>query len=163
MLLAFHVDTGVIDDVDVSNLNFALFLDTPQVMAEGNWRVGVYLDDEASDRQADQLVPVVSGERGGPPAMLAPLISERLGVERAPISYREEGRRRQLSIGDAVAVDIEEFVAEGDEPVRLSNLRHPANSTLTVAPASTARMSTFGIDWGRTGQSGFSAAFTWAG
>jgi hypothetical protein len=163
MLLAFHVNTGDIDGVDVSDLNFALFLDTPQIMAEGNWRVGVYLDDEASERQADQLIPVVSGERGGPLGMLAPLISERLGVERAPISYSEDGRRHQLRIGDAVDVGIEEFVAEGQDPVRLTNVRHPANSTLTVAPARTAHLSTFGIDWGREGQSGFSAPFSWAG
>ena len=53
-LLAYHVDSGEIDGVDVSGLSFALFLDTPPVMAEGNWRVGVYLDDAASDRQAEQ-------------------------------------------------------------------------------------------------------------
>ena len=41
-LLAYHVDSGEIDGVDVSGLSFALFLDTPPVMAEGNWRVGVF-------------------------------------------------------------------------------------------------------------------------
>ena len=46
-LLAYHVDSGEIDGVDVSGLNFAIFLDTPPVMGEGNWRVGVYLDDTA--------------------------------------------------------------------------------------------------------------------
>jgi hypothetical protein len=40
---------------------------------------------------------------------------------------------------------------------------HPSNTTLTVAPARAARLSTFGIDWGREGQSGFSAPFSWAG
>jgi hypothetical protein len=40
---------------------------------------------------------------------------------------------------------------------------HPANTTLTVAPATTATLSTFGIDWGRSGQSGFSAPFAWSG
>ena len=32
-LLAYHVESGEIDDVDVSGLSFALFLDTPPVMA----------------------------------------------------------------------------------------------------------------------------------
>src|SRR5436189_4066888 len=50
-LLAYHVQSGEIDAVDVSGLNFALFLDTPPVMSEGNWRVGVYLDEGASDSQ----------------------------------------------------------------------------------------------------------------
>ena len=41
-LLAYHVTSGEIDGVNVSGLSFALFLDTPPVMSEGNWRVGVY-------------------------------------------------------------------------------------------------------------------------
>jgi hypothetical protein len=39
-LLAYHVQSGEIDGVDVSGLNFALFLDTPPMMSKGNWRVG---------------------------------------------------------------------------------------------------------------------------
>jgi hypothetical protein len=163
-LLAYHVDSGEINGVDVSGLNFALFLDTPPVMSEGNWRVGVYLDDDASDSQAEQLGALLSGQLGGPPAMLAPLISEMLGVEKASISYRDDGRGHHVRIGDAVDLGVEDFVAiEGHDPVQLTNVFHPSNTTLTVAPARAARLSTFGIDWGREGQSGFSAPFSWAG
>ena len=52
---------------------------------------------------------------------------------------------------------------EGGDPVRLTNVFHPSNTTLTVAPANAAHLSTFGIDWGREGQSGFSAPFSWSG
>jgi hypothetical protein len=163
-LLAYHVQSGEIDGVDVSGLSFALFLDTPPVMAEGNWRVGVYLDDAASDSQAEQLGAVLSGQLGGPPAMLGPLISEMLGVEKAPITYSEDGRGHHVRIGDAADVGVEDFVAlEGHDPVQLTNVFHPSNTTLTVAPANAAHLSTFGIDWGREGQSGFSAPFSWAG
>jgi len=163
-LLAYHVDAGEIDGVDVSGLSFALFLDTPPVMSDGNWRVGVYLDDNASDPQAERLGSVLSGQLGGPPAMLGGLIGEMLGVERAPIVYRQDGRGHHVRIGDAVDVGVEDFVAlQGQEPVRLTNVLHPSSTTLTVAPATAARLSTFGIDWGREGQSGFSAPFAWAG
>src|SRR5215470_16357603 len=50
-LLAYHIESGDIEGVDVSGLSFAYFIDSPPVMAEGNWRVGVYLDDAASDEQ----------------------------------------------------------------------------------------------------------------
>jgi hypothetical protein len=60
-LLAYHIESGEIDDVDVSGLSFALFLDTPPVMSEGDWRVGVFLDDAASDDQAKYLGSVLSG------------------------------------------------------------------------------------------------------
>lgn len=162
-LLAYHIADGEIDGVDVSGLTFALFLDTPRVMGEGNWRVGVFLDAAASDEQSAKLGEVIGGQAGGPPAMLGPLISEMLGVERVPIAYSEDGRVHSIRIGDAAELTVEDFAAGGQgEPVRLINVSHPSNTTLTVAPAATARLSTFGIDWGRAGESGFSAPFSWA-
>lgn len=164
VLLAYHVAAGEIDGVDVSGLNFALFFDAPPVMAEGNWRAGVYLDDTASDSQAERLGAVLSGQLGGAPAMLGPLIGEMLGVEKTPMEYRDDGRGHSVRIGDAIEVGVEDFVAaDSPGPVQLTNVSHPSNTTLTVAPATTARLSTFGIDWGRDGQSGFSAPFSWAG
>jgi hypothetical protein len=163
-LLAYHVAAGEIDGTDVSGLNFALFLDTPPVMAEGNWRVGVFLDAAASDVQADELGAVLAGQRGGPPAMLGPMIGELLGIERVPIEYSEDGRGHHVQVGEAGGFEVTDFVAmEGAEPVRLQNVAHPSNTTLTVAPATTATLSTFGIDWGRSGQSGFAAPFAWSG
>lgn len=162
-LLAYHIAEGEIDGVDVSGLTFALFLDTPAVMSEGNWRVGVFLDAAARDDQAAKLGTVIGGEAGGPLALLAPLISEMLGVERVPIEYTEDGRAHSVRIGDAAELSVEDFVAgDHEEPVRLVNVVHPSNSTLTVAPAAAVRLSTFGIDWGRAGESGFSAPFSWA-
>jgi len=163
-LLAYHVESGEVDGVDVSGLSFALFLDTPPVMSEGNWRVGVYLDDAASDSQAERLGAVLSGQLGGPPAMLGPLIGELLGIERVPIDFYEDGGQHRVQVGDAGGFEVTDFaVGEGQQPVRLENVFHPSNTTLTVAPATTATLSTFGIDWGRAGQSGFTAPFSWAG
>jgi len=163
-LLAYHIESGDINGVDVGGLSFALFLDTPPVMSTGNWRVGVYLDDAASDAQAEQLGALLSGQLGGPPAMLGPFIGEMLGVEKTRIAFRDDGRTHHVAIGDAVDLGVEDFVAiEGQDPVQLTNVLHPSNTTLTVAPARAARLSTFGIDWGREGQSGFSAPFSWAG
>jgi len=163
-LLAYHVESGDINGVDVGGLSFALFLDTPPVMSTGNWRVGVYLDDAASDAQAEQLGALLSGQLGGPPAMLGPFIGEMLGVEKTRIAFRDDGRTHHVAIGDAVDLGVEDFVAiEGQDPVQLTNVLHPSNTTLTVAPARDVRLSTFGTDWGREGQSGFSAPFSWAG
>jgi hypothetical protein len=162
-LLAYHIDDGEIDGVDVSGLTFALFLDTPPVMSEGDWRVGVFLDAAASDEQAGKLGEVLGGQAGGPPAMLGPLIGEMLGVERVPIEYREDGRVHTVRVGDAAELTVEDFaVGDNEEPVKLVNVFHPSNTTLTVAPATATRLSTFGIDWGRPGESGFSAPFSWA-
>jgi hypothetical protein len=122
------------------------------------------MDAAASQQQAEKLGAVFAGQLGGPMAMLAPLIGEMLGVEKTSITYSEDDRGHHVRIGDAIDVGVADFVAlEGQDPVRLTNVFHPSNTTLTVAPATTAHLSTFGIEWGREGQSGFSAPFSWAG
>jgi hypothetical protein len=163
-LLAYHVDDGHIDNIDVGGLSFAYFIDSPPVMSEGNWRVGLYLDETASDCQAEALAVVLSGQAGGPPAALSALISEILGIERVRIVYVDDGHEHRVIIDDDVDVELCDFVAiNGAEPVRLTNVAHPSNHTLTVSPARSAKLRTFGIDWGWAGQSGFSAPFSWAG
>ena len=85
VVLVFHVDSGTVEDVDVSNLTVGVLADTPPVMADGNWRVGVFMDAAASQEQAEKLGAVFAGQLGGPMAMLAPLFGEMLG-SRAPRS-----------------------------------------------------------------------------
>ena len=163
-LLAYHVASGEIDGVDVSGLSFALFLDTPRVMAEGNSRVGVFLDETASESQAAQLGTVLSGQAGGPPAVLGPLIGEMLGVEKAPIIFSEDDHGHHVRIGDAIDVGVKDFVAvEGHDPVRADQRLPSVEYHPDGGAANAAHLSTFGIDWGRDGQSGFSAPFSWSG
>src|SRR6266487_3579497 len=102
VVLVFHVDSGTVEEVDVSGLTVGVVADTPPLMADGNWRVGVFMDAAASQQQAEKLGAVFAGQLGGPMAMLAPLIGEMLGIETAPIEYTDAGRRHHVKIGDAV-------------------------------------------------------------
>jgi hypothetical protein len=163
VVLVFHVGDGDVEGTDVSGLTVAAVADTPKVMTEGNWRLGVFIDAAASDEQAEKLGGVFSGQLGGPMAALAPLIGEQLGVERAPIEVREEGLRHAVRIGDAVDFEIEDIVpfgVETGEPARLSGVFHPAGSELTIARATRSTISAFGIEY--DGASAFSHAFHWA-
>ena len=72
--LAFNIREGQVDGTDISGRRVVLIADTPKVMTEGNWRLGVYVDDQADDAQFDQLVKVFGGQLGGPMAALAPLV-----------------------------------------------------------------------------------------
>ncbi len=162
-MLAFHIDRGDIEGVDVSGLNFALLLDTPPVMADGSWKVGVVLDAAADDEQAGALGRVIGGELGGPPAMLGPLIGEMAGIERAPAEWHASDGRLSVRFGELIDVEVASFaIAEGAEPVKLMNTAHPSNSTLTVSPATRSRVDAFGIRFDGTGTSGFNAPYVWA-
>src|ERR1700761_5931705 len=70
--LVFHVAEGEVEGVDVSGLTVAAVADTPKVMTDGNWRLGVFMDAGASDEQAEKLGAGFSGALGGPMAALAP-------------------------------------------------------------------------------------------
>ncbi len=165
-VLAFHIDSGEVDGTDVSDLSVVLVLDSPRQMSEGNWRVGMFMDERASDEQAEKLAGVFSGQMGGPLANLVPLISENLGMERAPIEHVDDGDRHRVKVGDAIDVEIEDlrspFDPDGPLP-KLTETRHPANSTLTPARSVSARVQGLGLDFSGEGKSGLSAPFSWAG
>jgi hypothetical protein len=165
VILLFHVASGEVDGVDVSGLSVAAVADTPKVMTEGNWRLGVIIDAAASDEQAEKLGAVFGGQLGGPMEMLGPLVGEQLGMERAPIEVTEEGLSHRVRIGEGIDVQVEDVVPFGKEdgtPAKLTGVFHPAGSELTVARATSSRISAFGLDMANEGRSAFSAPFSWA-
>src|SRR3712207_8775579 len=81
--LAFHIREGEVEGTDISGLRIAVIIDTPKVMTDGNWRLGMFVDDQATDEQFDKLAKVFGGQLGGPMAALGPLVGEVVGVERA--------------------------------------------------------------------------------
>jgi hypothetical protein len=164
VVLVFNVKDGEVEGVDVSGLTVAAIADTPKVMTDGNWRLGVFIDSSASDEQAEKLGGVFSGALGGPMEALGPLVGENLGVERAAIEVHEDGLRHSVKIGDAVDFEIEDVVpfgVESGQPARLVGVFHPAGSELTVARATRSKIDAFGISY--EGKAGFSnSAFAWA-
>ena len=162
--LVFNIKEGNVEGTDVGGLALAAVADTPKLMTEGNWRLGLFIDANASDEQAEKLGAVFSGQLGGPMEALGPLIGENLGVERAAIEIHEEGLRHSVKIGDAVDFEIEDVVSfgvESGEPARLTGIFHPAGSELTIAKATRSRVNAFGIEY--EGKSAFSQSkFAWA-
>jgi hypothetical protein len=162
--LIFNIREGEVDGTDIGGLKVAVGADTPKVMAEGNWRLGVFVDENASDEQMEKLVQVFSGQLGGPMAALSPMVGEILGVERAPIEVVDDGLRHSVRVGDAVDFEIEDIVPLGVEngrPIRFDGMFHPVGSDLTMAEAKRSRISAFGIEYeGKTGLS--KSEFSWA-
>ena len=161
--LVFHIHEGEVDGTDVGGVKLAVIADTPKVMTEGNWRLGMFVDDSASDEQTEKVTAVFGGQLGGPMAGLAPLIGEVLGVEKAHIEIVEDGLNHSVRIGDAIDFEIEDIVpfgVETGEPVRLTGVFHPVGSELTAAEAKRSKISAFGIEY--EGKTGLSSEFSWA-
>jgi len=162
--LVFDIRQGEVEGTDISGLRIAVIIDTPKVMTDGNWRLGVFVDEQATDEQSEKLVQVFSGQLGGPMAGLAPLVGEMLGVERAKIDVRDDGVRHSVRIGEAIDFEVEDIVpfgVESGEPVRFAGMFHPVASDLTMAEAKRSRINAFGIEYeGKTGLS--TSEFSWA-
>jgi hypothetical protein len=162
--LVFVIREGEIEGTDVGGLTVAAIFDSPKVMTDGNWRLGMFIDDRASDEQMEKLTAVFGGQKGGPMEAISPLVGEILGVERAPIEVVEEGLSHRVKIGDAIDFEIEDIVPFGVEtgqPVRLVGMFHPASSEFNAAEAKHSRINAFGIEYeGKTGIS--TSEFSWA-
>ena len=163
--LVFDVESGEVEGVDVSGVTVAALLDTPKVMSEGNWRMGVLIDESASDEQAEKLGAVFGGQIGGPMEALGPLVGEQLGLERVPMEVSHANGTHRIKLGDGGEVAVQEIVPfgkENGEPVRLVGIFHPAGDEFTIAKATTSHLSAFGMDFAFEGGSGFANPFSWA-
>jgi hypothetical protein len=162
--LAFNIREGEIEGTDIGGRRVVLIADTPKVMTDGNWKLGVYVDQDASDEQFDQLIKVFGGQLGGPMAALAPLVGEIVGAERATIEVTDDGLLHSVRVGDTIDFEIEDVVpfgVESGEPVRFNGMFHPVASDLTMAEAKHTRINAFGISFeGKTGLS--KSEFSWA-
>jgi len=160
--LAFDVDNGEIDGVDVSGRSFVMIADTPPNMADGNWKVGVIVDDGANAEEVGKLGEVLSGALGGPPAALGPFLGEFLGIEQGSISIEHDGKNHRIKVGELVDYSGERVTIESGDQVTLSNIvAHPAGPTLGLAPVSRSKVSAFGIEYSGQDLSGFANRFHW--
>jgi hypothetical protein len=169
-VFAFHVDSGEIEEVNVAGTNVAVVGDLPKYFLEGNWRVGLLVDDAASDEQAAKLEAVFSGELGGPLAAVSGLIGENLGVERVPMQFSAEGGSHALTVGNQGRLAIRDLVPTGVEngpPARLTGVFHPmtaaglSDGQVTLSQAEDGSdLEAFGMHWHPT--AGLWAHFSWA-
>ena len=163
--LAFNIREGDIENANVAGRKVVLIADTPKVMTDGNWKVGAFVDQEATDEQYDRLIEVFGGQRGGPMAEMAPLIGEMVGTQRAVIEMNDDGLRHSVRVDDSIVFEIQDIVPYGKEdgqPIKFDGMFHPIASDLTMAEAVHTEINAFGISYqGKTGVS--YSNFTWTG
>ena len=111
---AYHFDRGTIAGVDVSGLSYVRVVKIPgNVLAPGSWKQVVFIDERASEEQAQAMIDAYDGKLGGPLADLAGLIGETIAVERAPITHEVADGHGTLKVGDFVDSTMHPFVGPG--------------------------------------------------
>jgi hypothetical protein len=98
-IAVFQIADGNLDDTDLSGVNLGLVNLFPSNLTSGNWKLGIFVDESASDEQANALERIVKGEEGGVFEQFAALTDEWLGMERGPVML-SDGDSPSGSIGD---------------------------------------------------------------
>jgi len=119
--LAWHIDGGTIEGLDVSGRPVALSVHIPgNVLTPKSWKAAVFVDDGATDEQQAELLKVFTGQLGGAIADLAGLIGEVVAVERVPITFTVDGGRGRLTVGTTADAEITPYVGATGNPTILS-------------------------------------------
>jgi hypothetical protein len=165
--IALRIDKGSKDGVSLDGLSAVVLILSPGPMGEGNFKVGVIVDQAADEAQAEAIGEIISGAAGGPMAALAPLVGEMAGIEKRPITFEMDGLNRRVTAGELVEQALEgvpSLPKEG-EPIYLDNTGHPVNPKLALAKATQSRFHAFGIDWDDASgtRNGHFAPFSWSG
>jgi hypothetical protein len=143
-IMAYHLDSGTIDGVDVSGLTLAAVVFIPGNVLAGNWKQAVFVDDRATDQQEQALLAAFGGALGGPLGDLAQLVGERLSVTRAPISHEiEEGKGAIRVGGDAAVAEMEPYRGPDGSVTTLNN---SIFSTVPGSPAWVGKSSRFAVN-----------------
>ncbi len=141
-IIAYHIDRGSIDGVDVSGLTMAMLAHIPGNVLDGNFRAVAYLDDKASQTQIDALLAAFGGRLGGPLEDMAKLVGETVAVVPASIDFRVEEGRGTLKIGDEAEAVMEPYRGPTGE---ITTLNGSTFSTIPGSPAYVSKASRYRV------------------
>ncbi len=141
-IIAYHIDRGSIDGVDVSGLTMAMLAHIPGNVLDGNFRAVAYLDDKGSQQQLDALLAAFGGRLGGPLEDMAKLVGETVAVVPATIIFRVEEGRGSLKIGDEAEAIMEPYRSPTGE---ITTLNESIFSTIPGSPAYVAKASRYRV------------------
>jgi hypothetical protein len=164
--MAMQIEKGSYGNVALDGLGFVVLGLTPEAMGNGNWSVGLVVDERATTEQRDAITAIASGAAGGPMAVLSGLIGKFLGVESAPIRFERNGVKWSVSASKLVDMAAEGAMGidpNATEPMYLDNTGHPASTRLAVAHASKSHVHALGLSWDDTSgkNNGHYAPFSW--
>jgi hypothetical protein len=135
-VVAYHIDAGTVDGVDVSGRTYASVTHIPGNIFQGEWKVAAFVDDGATPEQQEAMLNVFTGKLGGPLEDFAQLIGEVVSVERAPIIFTVEEGKGSLRIGSGMApvveADMASYMGATEKP---TTLQETVFSTIPGSPA----------------------------
>lgn len=162
--MAIAIDGGHFEGENLGGLNVGLLVDIPGKMSEGNWKVAVYVDENANDIAYEGLLKILSGQAGGTTGLFTMLVSEIIGAEREKVEISREGNRRSITVGRKIQGEIEMLPgANPGEPVVMTNTQYWMGPNIIAARGLRSRVRDYGRVWDFAGKSAEICAIDWSG
>ena len=162
-MITWNIENGSFGDTDVSGLKVAMAAHAPGLMIDGNWKVALYLDENASETQQAALGQIFGGQAGGVFEIFAGFISEILGVGTASIEYSADGKNRSVKVGNIAEAAIEGIEGLDGADVTISG--NPLGVSLgvpaIVATSTVNRFNDHGMSWDFSGKNGYYSDFSY--
>jgi hypothetical protein len=142
--IVFNVREGNLDGQDLAGSTLAMYFFVPKTLSAGDLKLGVIVDESASEEQVQALERIFKGDEGGQFADFAALTSEWLGAQRGRVSFSD---------GDAPSAEI------AGASINFEPLKDAQGTTTTVKNAmfgfapefkigkSSGRVEAFGDQW----------------
>ncbi|WP_046867041.1 DUF1326 domain-containing protein [Microvirga massiliensis] len=147
---AWMIDEGDIGGLNVAGCRVVSVSFHTGHRDTGGQEVFLYVDERASPDQFDALVPVFTGQAGGPLGELGKLMGVLRSTERAAITITNRGKHFSLTVGDRVTGDAEVLVgADG----KTTELHHGRLATVLGPVAEVGTSSNLRVDLGGLGHS----------
>ena len=96
--LGFEIQEGNYGGTQLGGLNLALYVRMPGKPFDGNWTLGVYLDQRATQEQVEALGTILSGQAGGMFAALSGLIGNALPPKQVPITFETVDGEHRVTV-----------------------------------------------------------------
>jgi hypothetical protein len=159
-----RIDKGAYGDVDLSGLNIGLMIEIPGMMARGNWKVALFIDERASEDAYEALLAIFSGAAKGTTGLFRVLVGELIGHERQPVSYENDGKTRHLTVGRKIVGAVHPVAGKDPEKdLVITNSEYWMGADITVATASKGKLRAHGRVWDFDGRSAEICQIDWHG
>jgi len=175
-VLFWHIVEGHYGNVALDGLSVVRVgsFDGPLWDHNARGRFGSFVDDRASDLQADSLIEIFSGRAGGWPKKMSDLYTrgrEVLGIERAAISFEIAANQSRWGLDipgkvKAWAEALSGLTSAPGEPPRMSGA--PGSETgpgqvVTWGKSTICQVDAFGFNFSWTVSSSKHIPFDWSG
>ena len=164
---AASFERGRYGDVDLSGLGAMIFVNSPgPTMADGNWTSVLYVDDSASEEQAEATHAIFSGKAGGPWEILSQFYGngELTVVRRVPLEVTIDVTRRTIRASDMVLLEVEAIRgADREGAATITNLRNVIHGNVHTLARSNQSIRDEALSWEEEGKHGLYSRFRWEG